>query len=278
MNATMLLIGLALAVVAALVLSRARSWWRRRQQHAAARTLHIDEALDATLPWRARLTPEQRTLHTGHVLTLLDRVRFYGCDGQTVDEPMRITIAGLGCLLTLHRPQPYPQLRAVLVYPAAFWVRHEEPDEIGLVADDAMLQIGESQQWGRVVLSWQDIQAALRGDAVNVAVHEFAHQLDEEAPEGEGAPAGADARRWPAVMQAAWDELDQRPSPVLDDYALEGPAEFFAVAVESFFQRPDELARVHADLFELLRDTFGVDFRGVAFHGVDFQRRRTVDS
>ena len=44
--------------------------------------------------------------------------------------------------------------------------------------------------------------------------------------------------------------------PALDDYGAESPAELFAVAVESFFETPDELRRqypaLHAHLEALL--------------------------
>ncbi len=54
-----------------------------------------------------------------------------------------------------------------------------------------------------------------------------------------------DAAAWQRDMQAAWDDLAQRaelgqPLPV-DEYALEDPAEFFAVLSETFFERPEPL-------------------------------------
>ena len=240
------------------------SWRRQRHevQRIDART-PVAEWLDEDLPWRALLDADQRRIHERQTRHLLRRVRFYGCQGQAVDRRMRVLLTGLACLLTLRREgAPYPQLRSVLVYPAAFWVRHELPDEFGLVPDDEILQLGESQAWGRVVLSWEDVEAGLAGEKVNVALHEFAHQLDDESDHGEGAPAGAEARRWAEVMQAEYAGLENESSPVLDDYGLEGPAEFFAVVTETFFQQPDALAETHPALHALLAEYYGVDFTG----------------
>jgi Mlc titration factor MtfA (ptsG expression regulator) len=172
---------------------------------------------------------------------------------------MRVLIAGMACLLIL-RPDArvYPHLRSVLLYPTAFWVRHQEPDEIGVVYEDEVLQVGESQEWGRVILSWEDAQAALAGDPVNVPAHEFAHQLNEESPH-EGAPLLADYTRWSKVMAAAYQELCDKGSPVLDDYGTEGPGEFFAVATEAYFQGGRELKRHHRELYDLLRDYYLLD-------------------
>lgn len=219
--------------------------------------------IEARVPHVAGLPPELRARHDVRTAEFLHRVRFHGCNGLQVTDDMRALIAGLAALLVL-RPGTgaYPQLRSVLLYPSAFWVRHDEPDELGLVTDDEVLQLGESHDWGRVVLSWEDVEAALDGDAVNVPAHEFAHQLDEENPATEGAPRLADYTRWSAVMQRHYDELCARGSPVLDDYGAEGPAEFFAVATESYFQRGRELLHHHPELYSLLLDYYLVDTAG----------------
>lgn len=216
--------------------------------------------LEQRLPLLARLSAEQRATHRRHVQDFLADIRFVGCNGLEVTEEIRVLIAGLACLLIL-RPDAsvFRGLSAVLVYPAAFWVRHHEPDALGLVSDDPQLQIGESWHGERVVLSWEDVEAALAGDAVNVVVHEFAHQLDDENPGSPGAPKLADYGEWSRVMQAEFERLQKRSSPVLDDYGLEGPTEFFAVATEAFFQNGRDLRRFHAPLYRLLRGYYGFE-------------------
>lgn len=231
-------------------------WVLRRRALPAELPPTWQALLRARLPHYLRLAPELRQRFDHKLRRFLDEKRFYGCNDLQVTEEMRVLIAGMACLLILRPGAPvYPQLRSILVYPTAFWVRHQEPDEIGLVYNDEVLQVGESQDWGRVVLSWEDIESALAGDEVNVAVHEFAHQLDD----GQGAPRLEDYRRWSRIMQKAYDELCERGSPVLDDYGTEGPAEFFAVASEAYFQRGAELRRHHPELYRLLRDYYLLD-------------------
>ena len=215
--------------------------------------------LAARVPHVDALTPELRARFEPRVMEFLAKKKFYGCNDLQVTEEMRVLIAGMACLLIL-RPaaRVYPNLRSVLLYPTAFWVRHEEPDEIGVVYEDEVLQVGESQEWGRVILSWEDVEAALEGDEVNVPAHEFAHQLNEESPH-EGAPLLDDYTRWSRVMTAAYEELCDKGSAVLDDYGTEGPGEFFAVATESYFQRGRELRRHHHQLYELLKDYYLLD-------------------
>ncbi len=205
----------------------------------------------------ARLSPALRTRHAACVQRFLRDKRFYGCGGLEVSDPMRESVALMACLLILREDtEVFPRLRSVLLYPSAFLVPQHEPDELGLVSDEPVEQIGESWDGDRVVLSWADVEAALAGDSVNVVVHEFAHQLDI----GQGFPAGVDPARWAPVMQKEFARLQRhRRPPVLDPYGAEGPEEFFAVATEAFFQRGTDLREHHLQLYELLRDYYLIE-------------------
>jgi Mlc titration factor MtfA (ptsG expression regulator) len=233
------------------------SWFRRRPAPFPERWRAL---LAQRLPQYPLLTPELRTRFHQRAAGFLKAKRFYGCNELQVTDDMRVLIAGMACLLILRtEARVYPNLRSVLLYPTAFWVRHEEPDDVGVVYESEVLQVGESQDWGRVVLSWEDVEAALDGDPVNVPAHEFAHQLDDENPGSDGAPRLADYSRWSKVMKSAYRALRKKASPVLDDYGTEGPAEFFAVATEAYFQNGRALKRHHPDLFALLRDYYLIE-------------------
>lgn len=95
--------------------------------------------------------------------------------------------------------------------------------------------------------------------AYNVVLHEFAHQLDLENGAMDGAPrlgAKEAYERWARVFDQAIetlrDQLESGIEPVIDDYAAEDAAEFFAVATESFFETPfalrDEFPEVYREL------------------------------
>ncbi|HUS25179.1 MAG TPA: M90 family metallopeptidase [Candidatus Binatia bacterium] len=248
------------------------SWLRRLLRRGPAPFAPAWRALlERRLPQHALLDAVLLPRFEARVQDFLRRKRFYGCDGLVVTEEMRVLVAGVAALLVLREDAAaYPQLRSVLLYPRAFWVRHREPYDIGgdleLVSDEEQLQLGESQDVGRVVLSWEDVQAALAGDPVHVAAHEFAHQLNDENPGIEGAPPLADYGRWSRVMEAALQELGRRGSPVLDEYGLEGPAEFFAVATEAYLQRGALLQRHHPELYALLRDYYLLDTAQLRAH------------
>ncbi len=239
-------------------------WWLLRPRDVAAISglpERWQQRLGERVPQASLVPAPLQPLYLSRVEDFLRCKRFIGCDGLQLDDDMRIAVAGLACLLLL-RPDArlFPAVRSVLLYPDAFLVHHEEPDELGLVSDGPVEQIGESWDGDRVILSWADVQAALEGDEVNVVVHEFAHQLDDESQGVEGAPELRDYTRWSAVMQREYERLQRhRRPPVLDPYGAESPGEFFGVVTEAFFQRPAELRRHHAELYRLLADFYRLD-------------------
>ncbi|HEY1077603.1 MAG TPA: M90 family metallopeptidase [Fontimonas sp.] len=250
-------------VIAGVLLAFFVQWLRKprraKQRHAAPPAWR--EQVYALVPQTQYLTAAQRPRYEHCVEEFLQGKRFIGCGGLTVDDDMRIAVAGLaGLMLLRSHASVFPMLHSVLLYPDRFFVHSDEPDELGLVNDEPVEHLGESWQGDRVALSWADVQAALDGDEVNVVVHEFAHQLDDENPETEGAPAMRDYARWSEIMDREFRRLQRhRRPPVLDPYGAESPGEFFGVVSEAYFQRGFELRQHHAELYELLRDYYQLD-------------------
>ncbi|MDM7926118.1 MAG: M90 family metallopeptidase, partial [bacterium] len=204
------------------------------------------------------------------VRTFLKKKRFEGCAGLTVTDEMRVTVAGHACFLLLGRPHSglYPVLRTVLLYPDAFVspvVEHLEDGPI--VSEEFEERAGESWSFGTVILSWADVLEGVSSpsDGYNPVFHEFAHQLDMESGAEEGMPGLPDRRTeesWRRVMTREFNGLAARGDRVLDEYAGTSPAEFFAVATETFFERASGLRRLHPEMYSLLRDYYGQDPAG----------------
>ena len=205
------------------------------------------------------------------VKQFLHQKTFVGCAGLEVTEEMRLTIAAQACLLLLNRPtRVYPGLHAVLVYPGAFLVPRKEADEAGVVTETRQDLLGESWGDGRVILSWEHVRRAGVGPegAHNVVLHEFAHQLDSESGSNNGAPFLGSAERyrsWAETMSRDFDMLRRDTywgqRDVLDPYGATNPAEFFAVATETFYEQPHELAARHPELYAEFQAYYRVDPR-----------------
>lgn len=254
------LIGLA-ALVAAIVFFAGRRRRERAEPLPDRSPLDPGDLLEDRLPWLARLDGVQRVRFGEQLERFLRDKRFVGCGGLEVTDEMRVLVAGMASLMVLRPAAPvFPQLREILLYPGPFLVPITEPDEFGLVPDEPEERIGESWHGDRVILSWPDVEAALDGDEVNVVVHEFAHQLDDEGPSGEGTPRLADYGEWAEVMQSEFERLRRHRRPrVLDPYGAESPAEFFGVVSEAFFQRGADLAQHHPRLYDLLHRYYGFE-------------------
>jgi hypothetical protein len=123
------------------------------------------------------------------------------------------------------------------------------------------------QSWGRgvVVLAWD---AAEKGaldvrDGQNVILHEFAHQLDAEDGRSDGTPllsGRSQYAAWARAMGPEFERLRAHPDgSVFGEYAATSPAEFFAVATEIFFEKPDELRRRHPAIYAELSRFYGLD-------------------
>jgi Mlc titration factor MtfA (ptsG expression regulator) len=205
------------------------------------------------------------------VQQFLYQKKFVGCAGLAITDEIRVTIAGQACLLLLNRhTRVYPDLHAVLVYPTAFLVPRKQVDEAGVITEERQDLLGESWGDGRVVLSWDHVQrgAADWTDGQNVVLHEFAHQLDSESGSNNGAPylGSPDSyRNWSAVLSRDFanlrtDAIYGQPS-VMDHYGATNPAEFFAVATETFFEKPWQMSERHPALFAELFKFYRVDPR-----------------
>ena len=133
--------------------------------------------------------------------------------------------------------------------------------------EEASERAGESWHRGPLILSWNDVlESTTDDDGFNVVLHEFAHKLDEEDSDTDGLPILHDDEHyeeWAEILSREFDafehSVDHDEEHVLDEYALSSPAEFFAVATESFFEEPAAMKAQLPDLYEQLRRYYRVD-------------------
>src|SRR2546421_5792040 len=214
-----------------------------------------------------RLSASDQAELLEHVQILLEEKRFEGCAGLEIDDEVRVTIGAQACLLLLHRKTDYfPRLLTILVYPSTYSVQEERPITAEIWEEGKMFRSGETARtMGSMVLAWDAVKsgAADPSDAKNVVLHEFAHQLDYENLAADGTPALATREQqtsWQRVMRTEFASLraadDTGIPTLLDTYGATNPAEFFAVSVEAFFERPSALRSTHPRLYSELQRYF----------------------
>lgn len=256
----------ALLLLAAVALL-AQPWWARRRRARLLRRPfppRWSRILQQRVPLAARLPAPLQARLQQLIQIFIAEKPFIGCDGQRIDDTVRVSIAAQACLLLLGQQGDacYPRLRQVLVYPAPFVVPRRRWLPGGVVDEAPQALAGESWGQGQVILAWSEVRSGTddASDGRNVVLHEFAHQVDQDGGEADGRPWRADAatqQRFAAVMAAAFERLQYEPSDTLDPYGASAPAEYFAVATEAFFERPQALAAeappVYAELARLYR-------------------------
>ncbi len=238
---------------------------RRRRQRLRARPFPATwkSIIARNVPIFRRLPVADQGELLGHIQVFLHEKHFEGCGGLKLNDEIRLTIAAQACLLLLHRETDYyPELVTILVYPSAYIADEERylGNNIWEQGEDSRLG-HTGRRMGSLVLAWDEAKrgAADPADGMNLVLHEFAHQLDFEDSETDGAPALATRTEylsWARVMSREFEALraaDQAGTPtVLDTYGATNPAEFFAVATEAFFERPAALRAKQPALYREL--------------------------
>jgi Mlc titration factor MtfA (ptsG expression regulator) len=214
-------------------------------------------SLDARVPFFRTLSPELRQRFLDLLKVFVWEKEFVGANGFAITDEVRVVVGATAVQLVVHLGLGYyDRLREIIVYPGAFKL----PERTGVV-------LGEAKHWGQVILSWQAVLNGLSNlrDGHDTAAHEFAHVLDRADGAFDGTPRLREYshyRAWASVMDEHFRAL-QRGRPlerkVLDDYGALNEAEFFAVATESFFEKPRQMKEKTPELYEELRRFYGWD-------------------
>lgn len=225
--------------------------------------------LQSNLPLYERLPTElKETLHR-KIGQLIATTFFEGCGGLELTDEMILTVSAQACMLVLaHEGAPYPRLKTVLLYPSAFTTNHESVGPGGTIIQREVKCLGESWDNGTVILAWDSVRHGATNifDGHNVTFHEFAHQLDAMDGDTDGVPllGNEDAyQTWANVLGThvadLIDRVQRGNKTVLDAYGATAPEEFFAVATETFFEKPKQLKKKRPELYEELRKFYQLD-------------------
>lgn len=243
----------------------------------------------AQLPFLQRLSASELVRLKSLSETMLAAKPVTGAGGLELTDEIAVVIAMQACLPVLNLTLDlYDDMAGVIVYPSTFIVPISEVDEAGVVHEWQEPLSGEAvHAGGAVVLSWEDVENGHGFDAGhNVVIHEFAHKIDMARGTANGFPPflaachrDIDPQKWQQEFSSAYTDFTKRVDALdrqlpddfdpdnsidarhydalfatlpLDPYAARHPAEFFAVASESFFVLPQTLASGYPEIYALL--------------------------
>jgi len=212
--------------------------------------------LRSHVPFYAGLSSASRARFERDVQLFMSDQTFEAVDGAELTELLKLSVSA-GAALMLHgRPDwAFSNLRTFLFYPDRF-------DEDYYNTRDAAFD-GMAHSHGPIIFSVRAVKDgwAHSADGNNVVLHELAHLFDFDQAAVEGAPSLMDPGSVDAWMELVRREmrLVRRDQSMLRPYAATNPAEFFAVSVENFFERPRAMAIRHSELFQALVAFFNLD-------------------
>lgn len=245
-------------------------WLRTRRRRALLAQPFPGEwrdTLEANVSHYRRLTADEQARVRNYVRVFVTEKNWEGCGGLEMTDEVRVTIAGQVAILVLALSEQYfDHVLSILVYPTAYVAPGQSINAGGIVLEGDSSRLGEAWYRGPVILSWNDVLAGGRqtNHGRNVVFHEFAHQLDMlNGRTVDGTPpleTVDEARRWTTVMNQHYRQLvedcEVGRETVLDCYGATSLSEFFAVATESFFERPIPLLERHPALYGIIHDFY----------------------
>ncbi|MBA6151426.1 M90 family metallopeptidase [Gelidibacter maritimus] len=153
----------------------------------------------------------------------------------------------------------YTNLSGILLYPDNF----NEDMQFGSKDADRYIGgvVGNGRFEKQMILSKKALYHGFKNstDKGNTAIHEFVHLIDKLDDRTDGVPERLLEHQytipWLNLIHKEMEAINNNKSDIRK-YGGTNQAEFFAVASEYFFERPDLLKRKHPDLYKMLVKCF----------------------
>jgi hypothetical protein len=246
------------------------AWWRERQRQQILEQLFPEPwraIIERNVGYAALLSGAERAQLEQLVQVFLAEKNLEGCGGLELTDEIRVTVAANACILLLGLSHDvYRDVDSILIYPWPVVPPERRPGffELPTRAFEAVSPLaGQAHHGGGpVVLVWDKTKGGSRDprNGHNVVFHEFAHKLDMLDGRIDGTPplrGSPELREWAEVCSRAYHELqadtERGKGSFMDAYGATSEAEFFAVATETFFERPGLLQQEQPKLYEVLR-------------------------
>lgn len=208
----------------------------------------VEELRRQQPPYYASLPQPLKRDFEKRVVNFLVRKRFIPRgENFEVTLGMQVRVAACAVQVTFGlAPISLPHFSRILLYPDRYYS-----------AEFKRYHSGEVNMRGCIVLSWKDFQVGYQNasDGFNLGLHEMAHALHLENMISNQEHSFLDRQhllQWDQLAQQEMKRQQQTPGTFLRPQACQDEHEFFAVCVESFFERPKAFSSHHPDLYQAL--------------------------
>lgn len=221
--------------------------------------------LDAHVDYYHKLDAAARKRFEAQVNGFLQYVNIEGV-GTEINDLDRVLVASSAIIPIFGLGDwQYNNLTNVILYPDTFDHDYQfEGDK-----RDIMGMVGNGHMNGQMLLSRAALIKGFSSAAgkENTAIHEFVHLLDGADGATDGVPEHLVppdyAQPWLSLMHREMHRIKEGHSDI-NPYALTNEAEFFAVAAEYFFEKPEKFQEKHPELYQHLSLIFKQNAAGKA--------------
>ncbi len=212
------------------------------------------EILKQHFDFYVKLPPESKRTFEKRLSTFLVSKTFVPRDLDRVTEEMRVLISATAIQLAFGLPWiNFKHFKYIIIYPEAFFSTAGQNYHHG--------EVNPKQK--AIVLSWRNfVSGLIVKDGRNLGLHEMAHALRLENVVRNG-----ESRFLDKMTLVAWEKLAEKEikrirndeKSFFRDYAATNHEEFFAVAVENFFERPAAFKVYDQPMYDVLRTLLNQD-------------------
>lgn len=231
---------------------------RKRKRYVFAIPQNVAQLLSDHVAYYRELDPEQKSAFEKRVKQFLSYIRIHGVNTE-VEDLDKVLVASSAVIPVFGFDEwRYYNLKDVLLYSDRFNTQDfsttgDERHTLGMVGTGALQRV--------MILSKPALRQGFFNQSRkdNTGIHEFVHLLDKADGATDGIPEVLLHQQytipWIKYMSEAIHHIKAGQSDI-DVYGAISHAEFFAVAAEYFFNRPDLFRSNHPELFALMEKIF----------------------
>jgi Mlc titration factor MtfA (ptsG expression regulator) len=219
----------------------------------AAQPINYKSLLEAHVVYYQKLDATDKIRFEKQVIEFLTDTHIEGV-GTEITELDQVLIASSAVIPIFGFPAwRYQNLTNIILYPDTF--DGEFQFEGG--NRNILGMVGSGYMNGQMLLSRAALTKGFSksGGDENAAIHEFVHLLDKSDGATDGIPENLMAHEyaapWLHLMHVEMHRIEAGHSDI-NPYALTNEAEFFAVAAEYFFEKPQQFETKHPELYRQL--------------------------
>jgi MtfA peptidase len=237
--------------------------WNKSRKQPVLPTENYKKLLEAHVDFYQKLNAADKKKFEERVSAFLSDTRIEAV-GTEVTALDKVLIASSAVIPIFGFPGwKYKNLTNVILYPDTF--DHEFQFEGN--GRNILGMVGSGYMNGQMLLSRAALTKAFSKEhgTDNAALHEFVHLLDKSDGATDGVPEALLAHQyivpWLHLMHQEMHRIQSGKSDI-NPYAATNEAEFFAVAAEYFFEKPQQLEAKHPEIYGMLKLIFEQDLVG----------------